>query len=195
MNTALKDLQNFIDCLVKYSAEVGLYSNVSKTECMSTDQNNNLHLTINGKIIKQVKNFIYLGHKLSSDNNGTAAVKHRIGLGWAAFENNKILLTSKRTPYCTKAHVYNTYILPVVLSGLECVNWTSKLIDTVETFQNHIMRFMTGNRLRDHVPIETLLEKTTLTPVTPIIKSKVMKLYGHVKRSKNGLSKICLGYG
>ena len=50
---------------------------------------------------------------------------------------------------------------------------------------------MTGNRL-DHVPILTLLEKTTLTPVTPIIKSKVLKLYGHVKRSKNGLSKICL---
>ena len=102
---------------------------------MSTDQNNNLRLTINGKIIKQVKKFIYLGHKLSSDNNGMAAVKHRIGLGWAAFEKNKIILTSKRTPYRTKAHVYNTYILPVVLSGLECVNWTSKLIDTVETFQ------------------------------------------------------------
>ena len=69
VNTAQKD-QKFIDCLVKYSAEVGLCVNVSKTECMSTDQNNNLRLTINGKIIKQVKTFIYLGHKLSSDNNG-----------------------------------------------------------------------------------------------------------------------------
>ena len=34
MNTAQKDLQKFIDCLVKYSAEVGLYINLSKTECM-----------------------------------------------------------------------------------------------------------------------------------------------------------------
>ena len=41
------------------------------------------------------------------------------------------------------------------------------------------MRFMTGNRLRDHVQIKPLLEKTTLTPVTPIIKSKDLKLYGH----------------
>ena len=81
VNTAQKDLQKFIDCLVKYSAEVGVYVNVSKTECMSTDQNINPHLTINSKIIKQVKTFIYLGHKLSSDNNGTPAVKHRIGLG------------------------------------------------------------------------------------------------------------------
>ena len=85
VNTAQKDLQKFIDCLVKYSAEVGLYINVPKTECMSKDQNNNLHLTVNRKIIKQVKTFIYLGHKLSSNNNGTPAVMHRIGLGWAAF--------------------------------------------------------------------------------------------------------------
>ena len=54
------------------------------------------------------------------------------------------------------------------------------------------MRFMTGNRLRNHVPIKKFLEKTTLTPFTPIIKNKVLKLYGHVKRSKNGLSKIYL---
>ena len=60
VNTSQKDLQKFIDCLVKYSAGVGLYVNVSKTECMSTDQNSNLHLTINGKKVKQVKTFIYL---------------------------------------------------------------------------------------------------------------------------------------
>ena len=104
-----------------------------------------------------------------------------------AFEKNQIILTSKRTPYSTKAHFYDTFILPVILSGLECVNWTSKLIDTVETFQNHMMRFMTGNRLRDRVPINTLLEKTTLTHLTPIIKRKVLKLYGHLKRSKYAL--------
>ena len=28
--------------------------------------------------------------------------------------------------------------------------------------------------------------------IVPIIKSKVLKLFGHVKRSKTGLSKICL---
>ena len=131
---------------------------------MTTDKSDQpLHLTINdltgldrawwffhhvntfyiGKPIVQVSKFIYLGHKLSATNDGTAAVKHRIGLGWAAFEKNKEILTSKRVPYNIKAKVYNTYVLPVVLYGLECVNWTSKLCMTVENLQNHIIRFMT----------------------------------------------------
>ena len=47
--------------------EVGLSINVSKTECMTTDKSNqHLHLPIYGKPIKQVTEFIYLGHKLSA---------------------------------------------------------------------------------------------------------------------------------
>ena len=108
------------------------------------------------------------------------------------FEKNKQLLTSRRTPFHIKARLYKIYILPVVLYGLECVNWASSLLRRMETFQNHVMRYMTRNRLTDRVSIKELLETTTLTPIVSIIKSKVLKLFGHVKRSKAGLSKICL---
>ena len=62
----------------------------------------------------------------------------------------------------------------------------------METFQNHIMRFMTNHRLIDHVKIEDLLKTTNLNPIISTIKSKVLKLFGHIKRSEVGLSKICL---
>ena len=52
------------------------------------------------------------------------------------------------------------------------------------------MRFMTNNRLIDHVKIEELLKITTLTPIMSIIKSKVLKLFEHIKRSKSGLLKF-----
>ena len=81
----------------------------------TTDKNTNIHLTINGKPIKQVNEFVYLGHKLSATNDRTVAVKHRIRLRWAAFEKNKVLLTSKKVPYRIKASIYKTYVLPVVL--------------------------------------------------------------------------------
>ena len=159
---------------------------------MTTDSHNKLNLTINGNFIEQVNKFLYLRHKISSTNNGLTAVKHRKGLGWAVFKKNKQLLTSRRIPFHIKAHLYNIYILPVVLYGLECMNWTSSLLRRMETFQNHVMRFMTGNRLTDRVSSKELLDTTTLTPIVPIIKSKVLKLVGHVKRSKAGLSNICL---
>ena len=192
VNNVTSDLQQFIDSLVKHSAEVGLFINVSKTECMTTDPDSDLILTINGKRIKQVEEFVYLGHKLSATNNGLAAVKHRIGLGWAAFEKNKKLLTSKRTPYRVKTDIYNTYILHVILYGLECVNWTTNLLHKVETFQNHIMRYMMNKRLTDHIKIEDLRRTTNLPAITQVIKSKTLKLYGHIKRSSTGLSRLCL---
>ena len=108
INNKTQDLQQSIDALVQQSADVGLHINVSKTECMSTDSDFILSLTINSKQIKQVNEFIYLGCKLSTLNNGLIAVKHRIGLAWAAFEKNKTLLTSKRTPNRMKKDIYNT---------------------------------------------------------------------------------------
>ena len=159
---------------------------------MTTAKDTALELFINGKQIKQVDTFVYLGHKLSAKNDGAVAVKHRIGLGWAAFEKNKSMLTSRRIPYHIKSKIYNTYVLHVVLYGLECVNWTEKLHASVETFQNHMMRFITNHKLIDHIKIEDLYEMTKLTPIMNNIRSKCIKLYGHIKRSNTGLSKLCL---
>ena len=92
----------------------------------------------------------------------------------------------------TKAKIYDTYILPVVLYGLECVNWTAKLCNTTETFQNHIMRWMTNHRLTDHIEIKELRRLTSLKPIMAIIKSRTLKLFGHIKRSQIGLTKLCL---
>ena len=187
------DLQNFLNSLARHATEVGLSINVSKTECMTTDKSNQpLHLSIYDKPIKQVTEFVYLGHKLSATNDGSTAVKHRIALGWAAFSRNKQLLTSRRVPLHVKAGIYNTYILPVVTYGLECVNWTTKLCSKIETFQNHIMRCMTNHHLTDHIEIKELRRITSLKPIMAIIRSRTLKLYGHIKRSQSGLSKLCL---
>ena len=129
-------MQKYIDNLATNAEEVGLSINISKTKCMSTNKSKEpFNITMYGKQIKQVKEFIYLGHKLSTTNDGSVAVQHRIGLGWAAFEKNKDILTSTRVPYQIKSKIYNTYILPVVLYGLECVNWKITSLHKIETFK------------------------------------------------------------
>ena len=109
-------------------------------------------------------------------------MKHRIGVGWAAFQKNKSMLTSRRIPYHIISKIYNNYVLHVVLYGLECVNWTEKLQASVEAFQNHMMRFITNHKLIDHIKLEDLYEMTKLTPIMNNIRSKCIKLYGHIKR-------------
>ena len=82
-------------------------------------------------------------------------------------------------------------MLPVVLYGLDCITWNKNLSNRIEVFQNHIMRFITGHKLSDKTKINTLRSKTSLPPLFDKIKSKSLKLYGHVKRSTTGLSKLC----
>jgi hypothetical protein len=193
MNESNQEIQKYVNKFTENAEDVGLHINIPKTKCMTTKKSDEpFNITIYGKPLEQVTEFIYLGHKLSSNNNDLIAVQHRIGLGWAAFEKNKTILTSPRVPYHIKAKTYNTYILPVLLYGLDCVNYKVTTLNKLETFQNHIMRFMTNKRLTDHISIATLLKTTGLTPIIPLVKSKTLKLYGHIKRSKKGLSKICL---
>ena len=117
------ELQTFLHLLAKYEAEVGLKINFSKTKCMTTDKiTKNLHLTIDNNEISQVTEFIHLGHKLSSKNDGLVTVQHRIALGWASFNKNKAVLTSKRVSYHLKSKIFNTHVMPVVRYGLECVD-------------------------------------------------------------------------
>ena len=83
-------------------------------------------------------------------------------------------------------------MLPVVLYGLECATWTRTSATKLETFQNHIMRFMTGHKLQDHITIESLRSQTKLKPISAVIKERKLKFYGHIKRSSMGLSKLIL---
>ena len=193
VGTSVESLQKYLDALAKHAEEVGLHVNASKTKFMTTDKSQRiLQPAIYGKVIECVSDFVYLGHKLSCINDGTTAVMHRIGLGWAAYEKNRMLLNSKRIPMHVKKKIYETYIVPVVLYGLDCVNWTSRLCRKIETFQNHIMRAMTNKTLLDHEKITDLRATTGLKPLVCVIKSRVLKLFGHVKRSQKGLSKVCI---
>ena len=54
------------------------------------------------------------------------------------------------------------------------------------------MRSVTNHRLSDHITIKECLRIITPVPITSIIRSKVLQLYGHIKRTQSGFSKICL---
>ena len=110
----------------------------------------------------------------------------------AALKNDKIASNSKRILCQIKSNIYNTYVLPVVVHGLERVNWTPAELQKVEVCHNHVMRFMTNTKLTDHVRIENLRQITELPPITAVIKSKLFKLNSHMKKMDRGVSKICL---
>ena len=193
MNDSIFELQRYVNSLTKHAAEVGLGINIGKTKSLTTDKSNpTMNIIINGTKLEQVINFDYLGFRISATGKSDAAITHRIAMGWVAFNKNKHLLTSKRIPQPAKTKIYETYVLPVLLYGLECASWTQISLKKLEVFQNHAMRFMTHHPLTDRVKVTTLRKQTSLPPIECMLKQRKLRLYGHTKRSTTGLSKVCL---
>ena len=49
---------------------------------------------------------------------------------------------------------------------------------------------MTNHRLTDHIEMKEHRRLISLKPIMAIIKSRTLKLFGHIKRSQIGLSKL-----
>ena len=115
-NSSIANLQSLLNRLCPNAKEIVLRINLAKTVAMTTDINQlNIDIRLNNKKIDLVHEFVYLGHKLSCRRDQDVPVKHRIGLGWAAFSKHQSLIKSTRVLIHTKFKIYNTYILPVLL--------------------------------------------------------------------------------
>lgn len=160
---------------------------------MTTDKNNSsLQLTIYNQQITRVLEFVYLSHKLLSNNNVMVNEQHQIALGWASFKWNQEVLTSSRVYHHFKAKIFDAYTLIVVIYGLDCVNWTTKSFQKLAAFKYHVMRLMTDKHLSDRITIIELFNIRRLKSITSVIKSRVLKLHCHITRSIHGVSKLFL---
>ena len=91
-----------------------------------------------------------------------------------------------------KTKVHLSYILHVISYDVDCITWNKRISKKNEVFQNHILHIITSHRHIDKIKITTLRDLTKIPILFDKIKSKTLKLYGHIKRSKTGLSKLCL---
>ena len=82
-----------------------------------------------------------------------------------------------------KRQTIDSYIFPSVLYGAETITWTPTLLNKMHVFQNHLMRWMSGYRLNDRIPISTLKSLTQLKDITANIKKRKVAWYGHLRRS------------
>ena len=180
-------LIEMLEKLQKESADFGLGINFSKTKIMPIGPNamssQATSMTILGKSIDIGSQFEYLGRVLHNRADDTVAVEHRIARGWQAFQKKKSIITHKRLSMKAKRQTIDSYIYPSVLYGAETITWTPILLNKISVFQNHLMRWMSGHKLNDRVPIATLKSMTQLRDLTSLVKKSKVAWYGHLRRS------------
>ena len=107
-------------CLVrlKESEKAGLKVNMQKTKIM--ESGSIILWQIDGETIETEPDFIFLGSKITADNE----IKRHLLLGRKAMTNLDSILKSKDITLLTKVHIVRVMVFPVVMYRHE--SWTLK---------------------------------------------------------------------
>ena len=79
---------------------------------------------VNGETMETVKEFIFLGYKITADGDCSHEIKRHLLLGRKAMTNLDSILKSRDITLLTKIHLVKAMVFPVVMYGCEC--WTIK---------------------------------------------------------------------
>ena len=104
------------------SEKVGLKLNIQKTKIMASSPI--ISWQIDGKTMETVRDFIFLGSKITADGDCSHEIKRCLLLGRKAMTNLDSILKCKDITLQTKVCLVKAMVFPVVMYGYE--SWTKK---------------------------------------------------------------------
>ena len=104
------------------SEKVGLKLNIQKTKIMASGPITSWQ--VDGETMETLRDFIFLGLKITADYDCSYEIKRCLLLGRKAMTNLDSILKSRGITLPTKAHLVKALVFPVVIYG--CKSWTMK---------------------------------------------------------------------
>ena len=104
------------------SEKGGLKLNIQKTTIMASGPVTSWQ--IDGETMETVTDFIFLGSKITADDDCSYEIKRCLLLGRKAMTNLDSILKSRDITLPTKVHLAKPMVFPVVMYG--CMRWTIK---------------------------------------------------------------------
>ena len=99
------------------SEKVGLKLNIQKTKIMASSPITSWE--IDGETMETLRNFIFLGSKITADGDCSREIKRRLLLGRKAMTNLDSILKSRDITLSTKFRLVKAMVFPVVMYGCE----------------------------------------------------------------------------
>jgi len=124
-----KELKSLLMKVKEESEKSGLKLNNHKTKIMASGAISSWQ--IGGKTMETVRDFIFLGSKITADGDCSHEIKRCLLLGRKAMTNLGSMLKSRDITLLTKAHLVKAMVFPVVMYG--CESWAIKLEKTLES--------------------------------------------------------------
>ena len=119
------ELEGLLMKVKKESKKAGLKLNIQKTKIMASGSITSWQM--DGETMETVTDFIFLGSKITADNDWSHETKRCSLLGRKVMTNLGSILKSRDVTLLTKVHLVNAIVFSVVRYGSE--NWTIKKVE------------------------------------------------------------------
>ena len=197
---SLEGLQRLCDGFSAAARRFGLIISIKKTEVLYQPAPGEPYVppavTIDGKQLKAVETFKYLGSTVSNDASLDAEITSRIAKATAAFGRlTKRLWTNRNIRLDTKIAVYRAAVITSLLFG--CETWTLKKAHFVrlEKFHQATLRKIARIRWFHKVTNYEVLSRCSIPTLQSMIESAQLRWCGHVIRMKDDRIPKALFYG
>ena len=117
-----EELKSLLMKVKEESEKAGLKLNIQKMKTMASGPITSWQ--INGETMKTVRDFIFLGSKITVDGDCSHEIKKHFLLGRKAMTNLDNVLKSRDITLPTKVYLVKAMVFPVVTYG--CESWTTK---------------------------------------------------------------------
>ena len=122
MAESKEELKNLLMKVKEESEEVGLKLNFQKTKIMASSPITSWQ--IDGETMETVRDFIFLGSKITANGDCSHEIKRHLLLGRKATINLDLKLKNRDITLPTKVCLVKAMVFPVVMYGFE--SWTIK---------------------------------------------------------------------
>ena len=117
-----EELKSLLMKLKEESEKADLKLNIPKTKIMASTPITSWQ--IDGETVETVRDFIFLGSKISADGDCSHEIKRRLLLGRKVMTNLESILKSRDITLPTKVRLVKAMVFPIVVYG--CESWTTK---------------------------------------------------------------------
>ena len=117
-----EELESLLMKVEEESEKVGLKLNIWKTKIIAPCSITSWQIV--GKTMETVRDFIFLGSKITGDGDYSHEIKRHLLLGRKAITNLDSILKSRDITLPTKVCIFKAMVFPIVMNG--CESWTIK---------------------------------------------------------------------
>ena len=158
----------------------GLKINYQKTEYLTNDPDD---LYIEGKRIKKVNTFCYLGSILEMEGKSEVEINKRISSGRKVIGMLNSILWSKSIINRTKKIIYKSILESIVMYGVETCTVNLKHIKKLQAVEMDFWRRSARISRKDKIRNDEIIKRMGVKErILDVLERRKLQWYGHVRR-------------